>query len=357
MVDQSTLSHILKRYKERDYTLTKGFFEIAYVSNSPEVILETTASKPFIELEPETQKATIKSPILDGMYQMLEVEPGLWAIINDSWHKENANYKRVDDPNLPSDFYIFNLEISSGTDSSQKPILINGLPYSNAVWAFFKPGVMTTRSHFKNSRVQTVSLFFHKKWLYDTLLNEHILKGTKFIDFFTSKAKYLVWPEDTESAKIIFQEASSVFESASINHGLAALKKHMIELLRKFILTFEAISKEINPFEAPDHLRFKIIQSSFILKDNLYGPFMGVEKLASELEISASSLKKVFKAVFGTSIFNYFRAMQMDHAATLLQKQTHSIKDIAQSLGYENPSKFSKAFQKHQGVLPSKFID
>ena len=45
----------------------------------------------------------------------------------------------------------------------------------------------------------------------------------------------------------------------------------------------------------------------------------------------------------------------MEYSKILLKETNKSILQISNEIGYENPSKFSRAFQKYCGVLPSKY--
>jgi hypothetical protein len=67
--------------------------------------------------------------------------------------------------------------------------------------------------------------------------------------------------------------------------------------------------------------------------------------------LNQCSLKRGFKAVFGTSLYAYFQAERMRHAKDLLPN--NSVTETAVLLGYTNVSHFSSAFRRHFGVLPS----
>ena len=62
-------------------------------------------------------------------------------------------------------------------------------------------------------------------------------------------------------------------------------------------------------------------------------------------------LKSVFKAVYGQPIAAHMKHHRMEEAARLLRETNGSIGDIAQQVGYENQSKFSRP-SGHLQVLP-----
>jgi AraC-like DNA-binding protein len=88
--------------------------------------------------------------------------------------------------------------------------------------------------------------------------------------------------------------------------------------------------------------------------DNLTEGFSGIEAIAKQVNMSESKLKAIFKGVYGQSIFQYFKEKQMVLAMQLLKNPEAQIKNIAASLSYENPGKFTAAFKKYHHILPSE---
>ena len=80
-----------------------------------------------------------------------------------------------------------------------------------------------------------------------------------------------------------------------------------------------------------------------------------VDELAREYLMNATTLKQLFKKVYGMSIAAHIKEHRMEHAAYLLKNTSMSIGDIAQHVGYDNQSKFTAAFKEHFGMLPKEF--
>lgn len=80
------------------------------------------------------------------------------------------------------------------------------------------------------------------------------------------------------------------------------------------------------------------------------------EKLASDFDISVSALKSGFKGVYGCPLYTYLRHHKMNVAASLLlTDRTLRVIDVAEQVGYNNPSKFAAAFKAVFGVSPTKY--
>ena len=80
-----------------------------------------------------------------------------------------------------------------------------------------------------------------------------------------------------------------------------------------------------------------------------------IDQLAAQFQVSPTQLKKSFRNVYGDSIYSYVRTQKMLSAARLLQETDRTILDIAGECGYDNGSKFSKAFREVMGMTPREF--
>lgn len=77
-----------------------------------------------------------------------------------------------------------------------------------------------------------------------------------------------------------------------------------------------------------------------------------VSELAEKFHISPKHLQNAFKGVYGVPVSAYMKNLKMREAAKKLAQTNQTVLEIACSYGYENPSKFSAAFQKVLGETP-----
>lgn len=80
-----------------------------------------------------------------------------------------------------------------------------------------------------------------------------------------------------------------------------------------------------------------------------------IEQLALRFYVSPAQLRKCFYSVYGESIYAYIRAFKMRSAAYCLKTTEQTISEIAGAFGYDNSSKFSKAFRDVMGVSPTEY--
>ncbi len=77
--------------------------------------------------------------------------------------------------------------------------------------------------------------------------------------------------------------------------------------------------------------------------------------LAAQFYVSPAQLKKCFYSVYGESVQAYIRAYKMRAAAHCLRHTEQSVSEIASAFGYENSSKFSRAFRSVLGCSPMEY--
>ncbi len=80
-----------------------------------------------------------------------------------------------------------------------------------------------------------------------------------------------------------------------------------------------------------------------------------IAEFSQELHASATQVKVCFHKVYGVPIYSYARARRMEAAARLLSETDDSILEIAGKFGYENGSKFARAFRMVMGLSPSEY--
>ena len=80
-----------------------------------------------------------------------------------------------------------------------------------------------------------------------------------------------------------------------------------------------------------------------------------IETLSKQYLINPTTLKTMFKSVYGTSIAAHIKEHRMEKAAKLLRETSLSIAEIAESVGYDSQSRFTAAFKAYCGKLPKDY--
>jgi signal transduction histidine kinase/ligand-binding sensor domain-containing protein/DNA-binding response OmpR family regulator len=87
---------------------------------------------------------------------------------------------------------------------------------------------------------------------------------------------------------------------------------------------------------------------------NMSSETFDVEKLASELCMSRSTLSRKLKALTGETPAEFIKSLKMKHAYRLLKSNNYQVIEIMFEVGYNDRHSFTQAFKNQFGILPSK---
>lgn len=80
-----------------------------------------------------------------------------------------------------------------------------------------------------------------------------------------------------------------------------------------------------------------------------------LEQLSKQFKIPLTTMKTMFRDIYGTSVYSFFKTYRIQKAAELLVSTELGINEIAGEVGYENASKFTEAFKKTFHVTPREY--
>ena len=98
----------------------------------------------------------------------------------------------------------------------------------------------------------------------------------------------------------------------------------------------------------------KIEQSITYMLRHLDEPLQ-VATLAARANISPSHFFALFKRQIGCAPIDCFIRLRMQHACRLLDETELSVKEVAATLGYDDPFYFSRIFKSVNRVAPSEY--
>lgn len=140
-------------------------------------------------------------------------------------------------------------------------------------------------------------------------------------------------------------------ENIYVNAQMQMLLLYSLECMlgEKDIETFQC------KFLANEADREKISQAREILLQHIGEP-LTIKELSRKVAINECYLKKGFKEMFGTTIFDFYQSQRMEHARYLLYEKGLSVTEVSIMLGYSSISHFSTAFKKHTGLKPCELL-
>ena len=115
------------------------------------------------------------------------------------------------------------------------------------------------------------------------------------------------------------------------------------------------IDTTANKFLANEADREKILKAREVLLQHIGEPIT-IKALSRKVAMNECYLKKGFKEMFGTTIFDFYQSQRMEHAKYLLYEKGLNVTEVSVLLGYSSISHFSTAFKKHTGLKPCELL-
>jgi AraC-like DNA-binding protein len=132
-----------------------------------------------------------------------------------------------------------------------------------------------------------------------------------------------------------------------------------VQMLLLFSLNCMLGEKEPETFEckflANVEDREKIMRAREVLLQHIGEPIT-IKELSRKVAINECYLKKGFKELFGTTIFDFYQGQRMEHAKYLLYEKGLNVTEVSALLGYSSISHFSTAFKKQTGLKPCELL-
>lgn len=196
-----------------------------------------------------------------------------------------------------------------------------------------------------NTIVITIHMDLLKSWISDKAEN-------KFLNTITLSDKpYLYDQIISNEIEQVASKIALVNNEEELSHFYLKLKtEEMIYLFLSELSKRETITNY--PLNVAD------VKAMYAIKETLCSDLSNppdLTHLAFISNMSESKMNKLFKQIFGNSIYNYYQALRMNEAAYLIREEKLSVSETGYRLGFSNLSHFSRIFEKHIGLKPKKY--
>jgi signal transduction histidine kinase/DNA-binding response OmpR family regulator len=133
-------------------------------------------------------------------------------------------------------------------------------------------------------------------------------------------------------------------------HNILETRKNLREKFGKS-LQLEPSSVEITSVDQ------KFIKRAIeIIEEHMDDPELSVESFSRMIGMSRVSLYNKLKSLTSYSVQEFIFAIRLKRAAQLLKESGMTVTEIAYSVGFKDPSHFSKLFKKQYGISPKAYI-
>ncbi|MDD3361772.1 MAG: AraC family transcriptional regulator [Hespellia sp.] len=307
--------------------------------------------------DPEVQKIVsedgcsiykMKNSTGEGVITRYEILPGMELFYNDFHMSDGQNQNKLPHPEV--------LEINHCREGRFECAFSNGdCQYVGAGdLAINRLTNETASTYFPLSHYHGISITIDLYQVNNTLKQIENVIGGLNIDIFALADKFC--KNDTCLVLRSQREIEHIFsELYCVEPCMIAyyLKVKVLELL--MFLNNVSLSEY-----QEEHRYFSKNQVQIIKKMQVYmisdlRKHHTLNELSEKFSIPLTTMKICFKGVYGCSVYSYMKSYRMQAATILLRDTSDSITEIAAKMGYDNPSKFSDAFKKEFGDIPSEF--
>ena len=92
-----------------------------------------------------------------------------------------------------------------------------------------------------------------------------------------------------------------------------------------------------------------------VVNEHLDDPELTVDYVAREVGLSRVHLYRKLKELTNQTSHDFIRNVRLNKAAEMLAQGKYSIAELADAVGFSNPSAFATAFKDLFGVSPSEY--
>ena len=153
--------------------------------------------------------------------------------------------------------------------------------------------------------------------------------------------------ENSDKYLLLFKDTADLFKRKKSGY-MFMIKSNFLKIL----LNINTNSKKNNYHFSKNS---KIAFFTKYVKKNFSNYQLSVEKIAKELNISSTHLRKIIIEATGMSPLKYIKSIKMDYAKKLLIEKDITIAQISLDCGFLDTSYFCKEFKKHTGMSPLMF--
>ncbi len=143
--------------------------------------------------------------------------------------------------------------------------------------------------------------------------------------------------------------------SGSLENIFVNAQTQMLLLYSLDCMEEKELDTVTNKFLANEADREKISKAREVLLQHIGEPIT-IKALSRKVAMNECYLKKGFKEMFGTTIFDFYQSQRMEHAKYLLYEKGLNVTEVSLLLGYSSISHFSTAFKKHTGLKPCELF-
>jgi len=181
-------------------------------------------------------------------------------------------------------------------------------------------------------------------WIhFDGMLKARVLESLG-----TTETHPTLYVPDAERMRRVFEEVFACLKYHFSDAGLLAMSSELLRLLSHLKL------HQGHTMPQRQRVENRVMNTIAFMEKHVDLP-LKLGDLATHSGQSIPYYSKLFKERTNQSPMNYFIQIKIRKACELLDHTDYTIRQISESLGYDDPYYFSRLFKKVQGMSPSNY--
>lgn len=161
------------------------------------------------------------------------------------------------------------------------------------------------------------------------------------------------WPSDS------FQEICRIFEDPFNEQNRPRSDSSPATACRIQGLLLTMISQVLRALDTKTieafNPRYYQLKPALDYLQNHYRDNPSLEEIADQVHMAPTYFHRQFRQLFGVTPFNFMMAQRLNKARHLLASTSLTVKEVAETVGYDNPLYFSRVFTAGMRVSPSLY--
>ncbi len=201
-------------------------------------------------------------------------------------------------------------------------------------------------------QIQNIIISIDIDYLKELLNKDFEKDSTALVKLLSNQKPFLFEELVTPRIHAVVKELENTLE---LNKPLRYFFHHIKALELIFLFLDEFLKRDFTSYKPVNK---KDIEKIYRIRENILRDLSitpTLPTLALQHGMSESKMKKLFKQVFGQSIYQYYLMFRIQKAALLIREQGLTVSEAGYQTGFSNLSHFTRLFERYMGEKPKKY--
>lgn len=182
----------------------------------------------------------------------------------------------------------------------------------------------------------------------NTIFSNTQITSNMFLHKIKQYGKYMLLTNDSKVQSILNE-----IITPNLKYWKEKARIKFAELIL-LLINYDIEADESKGIYFDKYLTTKVKQIKKEVTENI-DAYITIKEISKKYNICCRAFSNCFKVIYGKTYYAFIKEFRIKKAAGLLRTTNSSIGEIAINVGYQNASKFSKAFSDIMGVTPICF--